>query len=94
MNDEQMREIKRHFDVVAEQIESKLAVVAEGHDVLRRQAEAFRDEVRREFGEVKSLVRFSYAELDQRIQRLEQDVEAPGRGWNGWRRRWAWVEAA
>jgi len=74
MNEEQLREIKRHFEVVAEHLSKDIVAVAEGHETIRREAAEFRREMREEFKEVKSLIRFSYAELDRRIQRLEEDA--------------------
>lgn len=74
MNDNQVQEIKRHFDVVAEGLRHEISIVAEGHEVIRREAGEFRGEVKEEFKEVKSLIKFSYAELDQRIRNLEHEV--------------------
>ena len=74
MNDEQMEEIKRHFNVVAEGLKSEISIVAEGHDIIRREIKMFRNDVEDEFKEVKSLIKFSYAELEQRIQKLEQQT--------------------
>jgi hypothetical protein len=57
----QHEESRRHFEVVAEgvvNIDGKL--------------EEFRCGVEGEFIEVRSMIRFSYAELEQRIQALEQ----------------------
>ncbi len=74
MDNDQVQEIKRHFDVVAEALRHEISVVAEGHEIIRREEAEFRVEVRGEFKEVKSLIKFSFAELDQRIRTLEQEV--------------------
>ena len=71
--DQKFVETRRHFDVVAEDLTSKISLVAEGYDVLRRELQEFRGEVQVEFKELRSLVKFSYAELDRRISTLEED---------------------
>jgi len=68
---EQVEEIKRHFGVIAEALRSDVRQVAEGHAVIRRELQEFRGEVRDEFREVRALLRLSFAQLDQRISRLE-----------------------
>lgn len=71
MEQEQVEEIKRHFGVIAEALRSDVRLVAEGHAVIRREIQEFRGEVRDEFQEVRALLRLSFAQLDQRIGRLE-----------------------
>ena len=73
MNNEQMEEIKRHFGVVAEGLECKIQLVAEGIASVDEKLERFRQDVKEEFKEVKSMIKFSYAELDRRIRTLEED---------------------
>jgi len=55
MDGNQVQEIKRHFDVVAEGLRQEISIVAEGHEVIRREADEFRDEVKGEFKGVKLL---------------------------------------
>jgi hypothetical protein len=106
MADDRADEIMRHFDVVAEKLESQIRVVAEGHSflvnkleavdqhiadargelhseiqvladgqgVLRDEIKTFRNEVAGEFSELRSMIKFSYAELDRRIRTLEGAV--------------------
>lgn len=69
-----MEEIKRHFGVVAESLRSDIRQIAEGHDVIRRELQGQREELREEFKETKALVRVSFSQLDQRIHALESDV--------------------
>jgi len=80
MDHEQMEEIKRHFSVVAEGLEHKIQQVAEGvvnlNEKLDREMTALRQEMRTEFGEVKSMIKFSYTELDRRIRTLEEGFTA------------------
>ena len=71
MEQEQLEEIKRHFGVIAEALRSDVRQVAEGHAVIRHEIQAFRAQVRDEFREVRALLRLSFAQLDQRISRLE-----------------------
>jgi archaellum component FlaC len=60
--DQKFVETRRHFDVVAEDLTSKISLVVEGYDVLRRELQEFRGEVQVEFKELRSLVKFSYAD--------------------------------
>jgi hypothetical protein len=55
MEREAVEEIKRHFGVVAEHLEGKIQLLAEGQEVLRREFQEFREEVRAEFREVKAM---------------------------------------
>ena len=71
MEQEQLEEIKRHFGVIAEALRSDVRQVAEGHAVIRHELQEFRAQVRDEFREVRALLRLSFAQLDQRISRLE-----------------------
>jgi transposase-like protein len=68
---EQVEEIKRHFGVIAEALRNDVRQVAEGHAVIRRELQEFRVEVREEIRDVRTLLRLSFAQLDQRISRLE-----------------------
>ncbi|MBI2543996.1 MAG: hypothetical protein HYV92_12505 [Candidatus Rokubacteria bacterium] len=74
MDRETIEEIKRHFGVVAEHLEGKVQLLAEGHEGLRREIREFREEVKAEFQEVKAMIKFSYAELDRRFRTLENEV--------------------
>ena len=80
---------RRHFDVVAESLESQIRVIAEGHGVLvekidglgtridrlETQVENFALETRTNFDEVRAAIKFSYAELDRRVAHLESFVQ-------------------
>ena len=74
--DEKFEETKRYFGVIAEGLRNDIRQVAEGHEVIRQDMREFREEVQSEFKEVRSLIKFSYAELDQRIRTLEHEVTA------------------
>ena len=75
MEDKQVEEIKRHFDVVVEGLRDEIKLVGEGHDIIRKEIQTFREEVKEEFKEVKSAIKFSYADLDRRITFLENKYE-------------------
>jgi len=74
MTNEQIEEIKRHFGVVAEGLRNEIRQVAEGVANVDEKLERFRREVQEEFKEVKSMIKFSYAELDRRVCTLEEMV--------------------
>ena len=71
-------EVKRHFDVTAESLRSEIRLVAEGlisldHKMERQFAEVL-GETRREFDEVKAMIKFSHAELARRLDSHEHDI--------------------
>ena len=74
MNSDDMEQLKRHVSVVVEGLRHDLQHVAEGHQVILTQVQQFREDVKDEFREVRALLKFSFAELDHRIQSLETDV--------------------
>ena len=71
MDRETVEEIKRHFGVVVEELGGDIRALAEGQSEIRREMDAFKAEVSREFEETRSLVRPSYGELDRRVTDLE-----------------------
>lgn len=83
MTPEEIDEVKRLFDVVAGRLERRLELVAEGHLLLvggQRRLEERMDglevEIRRFEGEIKAMLRLSFAELDRRVQVLESTQTA------------------
>jgi len=74
MEKSEVEEIKRHFSVVAEGLEYKIQLLAEGITNVDEKLERFRKEVKEEFKEAKSMIKFSFAELDRRITTLESEV--------------------
>ena len=74
MEKREIEEIKRHFSVVAEGLEHKIQLVAEGITNVDEKLEHFRQEVKEEFKETRSMIRFSYAELDRRVVAIEGEV--------------------
>ena len=71
-------EIKRHFDVTADSLRSEIRQVAEGlinlDGKMEREFTEFRAETRREFDEVKAMIKFSHAELARRLDSHEHDI--------------------
>ena len=74
MEKREIEEIKRHFSVVAEGLEHKIQLVAEGITNVDEKLERFRQEVKEEFKETRSMIKFSYAELDRRVAVIEDEV--------------------
>lgn len=52
MNRDEVEEIKRYFGVVAEGLEQKIQTVAEGHEVIRNEIRALREENERDHREI------------------------------------------
>jgi chromosome segregation ATPase len=82
MDREAIEEITRHCDAVSEETGSQIAAVSDAlgrltervgeHD---QKLDAFRQEVRKEFDETRSMIRVSYGELERRIIDLETRVD-------------------
>ncbi len=73
---EQLSETRRHFDVVGESLRGEVQQVAEAAAELQNEVRAVRAEMTSEFQELKSMIKFSYAELDRRVATLEETVQA------------------
>jgi len=69
--DEKFEEAKRHFGVVAEGLEGKIVLIAEGHLVLQRQLQEHVEQNQAEHRETVALLTSSYGDLDRRVTRLE-----------------------
>lgn len=67
-------ETRRHFDVVAERLESKIDVVAEGVVACTERIDRFEAKMHEEFNEVRSMIKFSHHELDRRVRTLDREV--------------------
>ncbi len=74
----QQAETRRHFDVVAEGLRDQIRTVAEGVagvaqrlDQVEQRLDHFQRKVEDEFAETRAAIRFSYAQLERRIQELE-----------------------
>ncbi|HEV8610205.1 MAG TPA: hypothetical protein VGS98_09080 [Thermoanaerobaculia bacterium] len=73
----EIADVKRHADVIAEGLRSDIRTVAEGvaglDEKFTLEFESVREEFREQIGEVKSLLRVSYGDLDRRVQSLEKN---------------------
>ena len=72
--DRQIDDLHRHFDVVAENLVGQIQQVAEGVVLANERLDRFEQRTTAEFGEVKSMIRLSYAELERRLGTLESTV--------------------
>lgn len=86
--DRRVDDLHRHFDVVAESLVGQIQQVAEGVvlanerlervetrlDGVETRLDGFEQRTATEFGEVKSMIRLSYAELERRLGTLESTV--------------------
>jgi hypothetical protein len=82
MQPDDLDEIKRHFNVVAENIQEHVKLALEATSAVRDDLTAFRDEVREQLGEVnrkvdqtQALIRVSNSRLDGRMGTLESRVD-------------------
>lgn len=73
MSPDQVEEIKWHFGVVTEALRSDIRQIAQGHSAILHELQEMWAEVRAGFKEVQSLMRLSFAQLDQHIRMLESD---------------------
>ena len=69
-------ETRRHFDVVAEQVRSDVKISIEAASSASDKVDRLAVAMREEFGEVKSMIRLSYSELDRRLRTLEEVVSS------------------
>jgi chaperonin cofactor prefoldin len=67
-------ETRRHFDVAAERLETKIETVAEGILGVDERVERFETAMHEEFNDVRSMIKFSHHELDRRLRTLEEVV--------------------
>ena len=64
----------RHFDVVAEGLQQKIQLLAEGITANTQRIERLSGEMKEEFAEVRSTIRLSHTELERRLRTLEDVV--------------------
>lgn len=70
--DEKFEEAKRESGVVAEGLREEIRAVADGHLVLDRRLQEHCKQSDAAHGEIISLVKLSYRDLDRRVKRLER----------------------
>jgi chromosome segregation ATPase len=75
MDSADIAEIKRHFGVVAEGLESRIQQLADGlahlDEKVERRFDALETRMNEQFEETRAMIRLSYAELDRRLRALE-----------------------
>jgi hypothetical protein len=64
----EIQDVKRHSDVIAESLRGEIRLVAEGVSGLDEKFTLEFKNVREEIGEVKTLLRISYEDLDRKIR--------------------------
>lgn len=68
-------EMRRHFDVTAEAVDRKISSVSESAvmlaETLDRRAGEIEQKMDRGFSETQAMIKFSHAELDRRLTKLE-----------------------
>ena len=68
----EIQDVKRHSDVIAESLRGDIRLVAEGvaglDEKFTREFRNVREELHEQIGEVKTLLRVSYEDLDRRIR--------------------------
>jgi len=69
---EGLTDTRRHSVVLAEDLQSKIQLVAEGVAAVRSELQEFRTEVDQRFTEVESRNRLGYTDLDRRLQAVEE----------------------
>src|SRR5688572_12529365 len=67
-------ETRRQFEVVAERLETKIEIVAEGVLACNERIERLASDIADEFNDVRSMIKFSHHELDGRVRTLERTV--------------------
>jgi chromosome segregation ATPase len=72
--DRRIDDLHRHLDLVAESLNGQIQQMAEGVVVANERLDRFEQRTTAEFGEVKSMIRLSYAELERRLGTLEATV--------------------
>ncbi|HSN56300.1 MAG TPA: hypothetical protein VLT32_16660 [Candidatus Sulfomarinibacteraceae bacterium] len=77
MDKQAVDEIKQHFGIVAEGLESKIELIAEGHALLRSEMKASIGEVKSEVRDLRSevdVVRSEVGGLRSEVRELKSDV--------------------
>ncbi len=77
---DRLTETRRHFDVVGEALRGKIRQVAEGiadpEGRFQGGLKGLREEMVAGFSEVKSMIKFSHAELDRRFSAIERKIDS------------------
>ena len=63
---------RRHFDVVAEHLRRDMKTVVEGVITCNQRIDRLETSIKGEFAEVRAMIKFSYADLDRRLDTMEE----------------------
>ncbi len=75
--DTKIDDTRRHFEIIAEGLDSKIQFVAETFAAkLDKETASIREEMRGGFAETQAMIKFSYSDLDRRIRTLEGTVSS------------------
>jgi len=74
MESEVIEEIKRHFDVVAESLRGDIKVIAEGHTILNRKIDEFRDENEKAHQEMRKEMWHAVKGLSKENEKAHQEI--------------------
>jgi DNA anti-recombination protein RmuC len=73
--DDRFVEMRRHFETLVDQVNGKIATLAEAmtyfDEKFERRTADIREEMRAGFSETQALIRFGYTDLDRRVRALE-----------------------
>ena len=76
--DRLIAENRQFYEVATENLRHEIQLVAEGvtgtREMLAREAEDIRGELRRTAAETQAMIKFSHADLDRRVRTLEDSV--------------------
>lgn len=76
--DDSVAEMRRHFDATAERQDKKIDALAESiaavDEKLDRRCDDIDQRMERGFADTQAMIKFSHAELDRRVRRLEESV--------------------
>lgn len=73
--DARLEDVRRHLGVLIENLDGKIQLVAEGVIAVDQKIDRVHAELKAEIGEVKTLLTFSYTDLDRRVRRREAEGE-------------------
>ena len=68
----QVAEVRRHSDVIAEDLRSKIQLVAESVAAVAAGQQELRKERKEDRAELQAMLRLSYADLDRRLRAVEK----------------------
>ncbi len=74
-HDEKFEDVKRYSGVVAESLRNDIRQIAEGHAFLIQRGDLLQERLDTEFAEIKSMIRFSHAELERQLLAMKNRID-------------------